>query len=59
LTKAELDAARKLIQPNPCSPIIRKDRERKPVLDAFVKILETNENLPGEKLETGVESVRV
>ncbi|MHB1440260.1 MAG: hypothetical protein ACYCWK_05980 [Cuniculiplasma sp.] len=37
-----MDKARKLIRPNPRVPVIWKDRERKPVLDALVKILKTH-----------------
>jgi hypothetical protein len=44
--------------PNPNEPIIRKDRERKPVMDAFVKILEMNENLSEGDLSEWIESIK-
>lgn len=59
ITKEEMDQARKLIRPNPREPIIRKDKERKPVLDALVKIFETHEELPAEELKAWVESIKI
>ena len=59
VTKDELNEARKLIRPNPSEPIIRKDKERKPVLDAFVKILETHDDLPAKELEAWVEEIKI
>ena len=58
VTKDELNEARKLIRPNTSEPIIHKDKERKPVLDAFVKILEKNENLSEEELSEWIESIK-
>ena len=58
VTKDELDEAKKFIRPNPNEPIIRKDREWKPVMDAFAKILEMNENLPEGDLSEWIESVK-
>jgi hypothetical protein len=55
----ELDDAVKLIRPNPCEPIIRKDKERKPALIALVKILEINDNLPEKDLNAWVESIKI
>ena len=37
-----MNRARKLIRPNPRVPVIRKDREGKPVLNALVKFLKTH-----------------
>ena len=45
ITKTEMDTARKLIRPNSCEPIIKKDRGRKPVLEELVEILEKDEDL--------------
>ena len=59
ITKAELNAAGKLIRPNPCEPIIRKDRERKPVLDALVKILESHDDLPAKELEAWIGGIKI
>ncbi|MHB8395606.1 MAG: hypothetical protein ACYDAZ_00150 [Thermoplasmataceae archaeon] len=59
ITKEEMDNARRLIRPNPCEPIIRKDVKRKPVLCAFVKILEANEELPAKELKAWVESIKI
>ncbi|EQD74496.1 hypothetical protein B1B_02636, partial [mine drainage metagenome] len=59
ITKKEIDNARKLIRPNPCEPIIRKDKERKPVLDALVKMFETHENLPEKELKAWVDSIKI
>ena len=59
ITGDELDDAVKLIRPNPCEPIIRKDKERKPVLIALVKILEINDNLPEKDLNAWVESIKI
>ncbi len=59
ITKEEMDNARKLIRPNPREPIIRKDRERKSVLAALVKILETNDELPAKELKAWVESIKI
>ena len=59
ITKEELNAAGKLIRPNPCEPIIRKDRKRKPVLDAFVKILESHDDLPAKELKTWIETIKI
>ena len=59
ITKDELNAAGKLIRPNPCEPIIRKDRERKPVLDALVKILESHDDLPAKELIKWVGSIKI
>ena len=59
ITGEEMDIARKLIRPNPCELIIRKDRERKPVLDALVKMLESHEDLPAKELETWVEGIKI
>ncbi len=58
-TKAELNAAEKLIRPNPREPVVGKDKERKPVLDALVKILETYEELPAKELKAWVESIKI
>ncbi|MHB8359633.1 MAG: hypothetical protein ACYDCP_09060 [Thermoplasmataceae archaeon] len=58
ITKEEMDNAGKLIGPNPRVPIIRNDRERKPVLAALVKILEINDNLPGKDLKAWVKSIK-
>lgn len=55
----ELDDAVKLIRPNPCEPIIRKDKERKPALIALVKILEINDNLPEKDLNAWVEPIKI
>ena len=59
ITKAELNAAGKLIRPNPCEPVIRKDRERKPALDALVKILESHDDLPANGLEAWIEGIKI
>ncbi|MHB1806227.1 MAG: hypothetical protein ACYCR2_06685 [Thermoplasmataceae archaeon] len=59
ITKEEMDNAGKLIRPNPRVPIIRNDRERKPVLAALVKILEINHNLPGKDLKAWVQSIKI
>ena len=59
ITKEEMDNARKLIRPNPREPIIRKDKERKSVLAALVKILETNDELPAKELKAWVESIKI
>ena len=59
ITKEEMDKARKLIRPNPCVPIIRKDRERKPVLDALVEILETHDILPEKELKGWIEAIKI
>ncbi|MHB1709626.1 MAG: hypothetical protein ACYCT2_09155 [Thermoplasmataceae archaeon] len=48
-----------LIRPNPCDPIIRKDKERKPVLYAFVQFLETQEDLALEERKTWVKSIEI
>ena len=57
-TRAELNAAEKLIRPNPRETIIRKDKERKSVLDALVKTLEMNENLSEGDLREWIESIK-
>ena len=59
VTKDELNEARKLIRLNPDEPITRKDRERKPVLEALVKILESREDLPAKELEAWVEGIKI
>ena len=59
ITGDELDDAVKLIRPNPCEPIIRKDKERKPALIALVKILEINDNLPEKDLNAWVEPIKI
>ena len=59
ITKEELNAAGKLIRPNPCDPIIRKDRKRKPVLDAFVKILESHDDLPAKELKAWIKTIKL
>ncbi|MHB1709128.1 MAG: hypothetical protein ACYCT2_06620 [Thermoplasmataceae archaeon] len=59
ITKEEMDKARRLIRPNPCEPIIRKDRERKPVLAALVKMLEANDDLPAKELKAWVASIKI
>ena len=59
VTKDELNEAGKLIRPNPSEPIIRKDKERKTVLDALVKILESHEDLPARELEAWVEGIKI
>ena len=59
ITKEEIDNAGKLIRPNSRVPIIRNDRERKPVLAALVKILEINHNLPGKDLKAWVKSIKI
>ncbi len=59
ITREETDQARKLIRPNPCDPIIRKGKERKPVLDALVKILETHETLPEAELRVWIEAIKI
>ena len=59
VTPEEIDHARKLIRSNPCYPIIRKDIERKPVLNALVKILETHEDLPIKEVEEWVKSIKI
>ena len=59
ITMEEMDKAKKLIRPNPCEPIIRKDRERKPILDNLVKILEIHEELSEKELNTWVESIKI
>ena len=59
ITKEEMDNARKLIRPNPREPIIRKDRERRPVLCALVKILEANEDLPAKELKAWVKLIKI
>ena len=59
ITKDEMDIARNLIRPNPREPIIRKDNERKPILDAFVLILETHENLPAKELKIWIEAIKI
>ena len=58
-TKNETDVAMALIRPNPCEPIKRKDKERKPILDPIVKILETYENLPDKELKVWVELIKI
>ena len=58
ITKEEMNNARKVIRPNPCEPIIRKDRERKPALVALVKILEVNDKLPAKELREWVALIR-
>ena len=59
ITEDELDSAGKLIRPNPCEPIIGKDKERKPALIALVKILEINNNLSSKDLNAWVESIKI
>jgi len=59
ITKEEMDNAGKLIRPNPRVPIIRKDKERKPILEALVKILEINDNLSGKDLKAWVQSIKI
>ncbi|OWP56106.1 MAG: hypothetical protein B2I17_07605 [Thermoplasmatales archaeon B_DKE] len=59
ITKEELDNARKLIRPNPCEPIIRKDVYRKPVLDVLVRILKTREDLPINEVEGWIQSIKI
>lgn len=59
ITKEEIDKSRKLIRPNPCEPILRKDMKRKPVLCALVKILETHETLPETELKAWIESIKI
>lgn len=59
ITKKEMNEARKLIRPNPCEPIIRKDRERKPVLEALVKMMEVNVEVPAKELKAWVASIKI
>ncbi|MHB1492820.1 MAG: hypothetical protein ACYCSG_04315 [Thermoplasmataceae archaeon] len=59
ITKEEMDKARKLIRPEPREPIIRKDVKRKPALEALVKILEANDDLPAKELKAWIESIKI
>ena len=59
VTKKEMNEARKLIRPNPCEPIIGKDRERKPVLEALVKLMEVNVEVPAKELKAWVASIKI
>ena len=59
ITKAELNAAEKLIRPNPCESIIRKDVERRPILLDLVKTLKTHSELPAKELKAWVESIKI
>ena len=59
ITGEEMEEVGKSIRPNPCEPIIRKDRERKPIPDALVEILEKNEDLSEKGLEAWVKTVRI
>ncbi len=59
ITKEEMDEARKLIKPNSCVPNIRKDWERKPVLDALVKIIETRGILPEKESKWWVKAITI
>jgi len=59
VTKKEMNEARKLIRPNPCEPIIGKDRERKPVLEALVKLMEVNVEVPAKELKVWVASIKI
>jgi hypothetical protein len=59
ITREEMDKAKKLIRPNPCEPVIRKDGKRKPILDALVKILEIHEELSEKELKTWIESIKI
>ena len=47
VTELEMNEARKLIRPNPCAPIVRKDKNRSKLLHEFVEIM--------EKYDTGTE----
>ncbi len=58
ISPEEMDSARKLVRPNPCEPIIRNDRDRKPVLDALVKMLETHEDIPIKEVKAWVKSIK-
>jgi hypothetical protein len=49
ITKDELNKTKKLIRPVSRESIIHGDENRKPILTAFVEILETNED-PSRKL---------
>ena len=59
VTEEEMDMAGKLPRPNPCDPVIRKDKGRLPVLHDLVKVLETHEELPAEELKAWVESIKI
>ncbi|MCW6170969.1 MAG: hypothetical protein LVQ96_07335 [Thermoplasmatales archaeon] len=59
LGQIKLNKAKKLIRPIPRESIIRRDENRKPVLTAFVKILETNEDLPEEAVKVWVKSTNI
>ena len=59
ITKDELNKAKKLIRPIPRESIIRRDENRKHVLTAFVKILETNEDLLEETVKVWVKSTNI
>ena len=54
-----MDMAGKLPRPNPCDPVIRKDKGRLPVLHDLVKILEAHEELPAEEQKAWVESIKI
>ncbi|MEM0135458.1 MAG: hypothetical protein QXU18_09605 [Thermoplasmatales archaeon] len=59
VTKGELNATGKLIRSNPCEPIIRKNREKKLILEASVKILESRDDLPAMELKAWVEEIKI
>ncbi|MHB1440708.1 MAG: hypothetical protein ACYCSO_06765 [Cuniculiplasma sp.] len=54
-----MDKARQFMRPNPCELIIRKERQRTPVLEALVKILEANDDLPAKELKAWIESIKI
>ena len=59
ITREEMDEARKLIRPNPCEPVIRRDKDRKPILEGLVRIMESHDELSVEILKEWVESVKI
>ncbi|MHB8358505.1 MAG: hypothetical protein ACYDCP_03255 [Thermoplasmataceae archaeon] len=59
VTEEEMDNARRHIRQNPREPVIRKDRERKPVLATLVKILEANDDLQAKELNAWVKSIKI
>ncbi len=54
-----MDKARKLIRLDPRESIIRNDVKRKSVLEALVKILEANDDLPAKELKALIESIKI
>ncbi|MHB8361797.1 MAG: hypothetical protein ACYDAO_07565 [Thermoplasmataceae archaeon] len=54
-----MNNVRKLIRPNACEPIIRKDRERKTVLEALAKLMDVNVEVPAKELKAWAASIKI